>query len=116
MEKFFRKLQNYFCTFNFSSFTLLFRKCVNYAPKLTKKKNSRNVTSPSYFLILFSFFLFLSLSNKSFQTLEKNLKKSNKAPFSKAPPPLQKKISSPFQNANPQRFQRPLIPSSRSHV
>lgn len=56
--------------------------------KTYEKKNSRNVTSPSYFLITF---LFLSLSNKSFQTLEKNLRKATKHHSQKPLHPSKKK-------------------------
>lgn len=78
--------------------------------EISGKKNSSNVISPSYFL--FSLSLSLFLFNKS--SPKKVLEKRQSSVFNRS----KKKYlgSSPFQNANPQRFQRPLIPSSRSHV
>lgn len=72
--------------------------------EISGKKNSSNVISPSYFL--FSLSLFFFLINHPQKSLRKAVKFT-----------LQKKKylgSSPFQI--PKRFQRPLIPSSRSHV
>lgn len=103
MEKFFRKLQH-FRTFNFS---FLFRKCSRKLCAKNEKSQEKRILATLYPLpISSSLSLFFFLINHPQKSLRKAVKFT-----------LQKKKylgSSPFQI--PKRFQRPLIPSSRSHV
>lgn len=110
MEKFFRKLQH-FRTFNFS---FLFRKCSRKLCAKNEKSQEKKILATLYPLpISSSLSLSLFLFNKS--SPKKSLRKAAKFSFQ----PLQKKNiwdHPHFKMQIPKRFQRPLIPSSRSHV
>lgn len=104
MERFFRKLQH-FRTFNFS---FLFRKCSRKLCAKNEKSQEKRILATLYPLpISSSLSLFFFLINHP-------QKKSQKSGKVHAPKKKKYLGSSSFQI--PKRFQRPLIPSSRSHV
>lgn len=106
MEKFFRKLQH-FRTFNFS---FLFRKCSRKLCAKNEKSQEKRILATLYPLpISSSLSLFFFLINHP-------QKKSQKS--GKVHAPKKKNIwdHPHFKMQIPKRFQRPLIPSSRSHV